>query len=103
MQALSQSSSVQEIVKKDYTPANILTRSDANLARTRMNFLNQYELVDDYKRNEGLPSYKFALSSSLIESVDTVIENNGEKKDYILKNVQSHAAMGSPPALQAAP
>lgn len=38
-----------------------------------------------------MPSYKFALSSSLIESVGDVIRNNSRKKDYTMKPVQSQA------------
>lgn len=39
---------MQEIVKQDYEPGNILARSDANLARTRQQFLDQYEMVNQY-------------------------------------------------------
>ena len=45
-----------------------------------------------------MPSYKFALSSAVIDSVDTVIKNNSEKKDFIqggAKNSQSQAALGN--------
>ena len=73
---------MREIVKQDYQPGNILTRSDANLARTRQQFLDQYEMVNQYTAAENVPSYKFALSSSLIDSVKTVMENQSKSKDY---------------------
>ena len=72
---------MQEIVKQEIQPNNILARSDANLKRTRQNFLNQYEMVNHYENWQ--PSYKFAVSQSAIESVGTVLKNNSEKKDYV--------------------
>ena len=79
---------MREIAKEDYLPGNILARSDANLARTRQNFLSQYELVNQYQRGAGMPSYKFALSSAVIDSVDTVIKNGSESKEWArLKHV----------------
>ena len=58
---------MQQIVKKDYMPSNILARSDANLERTRTKFLNQYEIVNEHLEANKRPSYKFALSTKLID------------------------------------
>ena len=48
-------------------------------------------MINQYRNVEGVPSYKFALSSSLIESVGEVVRNNSRKKDYTMKPVQSQA------------
>ncbi len=81
------------MVKKDYLPSSVLARSDANLARTRSKFLNQYEILNDHKAQNLKPSYKFALSSTVIDKVDTVVRNNSERKDYLMKHVQSQQEM----------
>jgi len=39
---------MEEVVKKEISPNNILARSDANLTRTRQNFMSQYGMVNDY-------------------------------------------------------
>ena len=49
-----------------------------------------------------MPSYKFALSSALIDSVDTVIQNNSESKEWArLKHVQSQAFTKASPRARA--
>ena len=42
-------------------------------------------MVNQYMEYEGMPSYKFALSSSLIDSVNTVIKNGAKSKDYVMQ------------------
>ena len=44
-------------------------------------------MVNHYK--DWQPSYKFAISSSAIDSVDTVLKNNSAKKDYVFMS-QNH-------------
>jgi len=41
---------MQDIAKQEIMPMNILARSDANLMRTRENFLQQYELTSAYEQ-----------------------------------------------------
>ena len=83
LQALKQSSSMQELSRVDDMPGNILNRSNAELSRTRQNFLDQYEMVNQY--NASGPSYKFTMSQAIIDSVATVIKNNATSKEYVLE------------------
>ena len=68
LQALKQSTSMQELQRYDNMPINILNRSDAELARTRQDFLDQYDMVNQYTK--AGPSYKFTLSTDLVSQVE---------------------------------
>ena len=87
LQALKQSSSVQSLNRNDNMPHNILARSDAELATTREDFLDQYDMFNQYKLT--VPSYKYTLSTSLIDSVETVLKNKTQSKDYVRENLET--------------
>ena len=79
---------MQDLSRNDNMPHNILNRSDAELAKTRQNFLDQYEMINQYKMNTG-PSYKFTMSTKVIDSVAEVLENNTVSKEYVLDKQKS--------------